>query len=65
MTPAEARELQIGHDVELVRDGKRVVHGRVTQITRQWFMVTWYDGIPEVIRRDRPSILLERLHIRA
>ncbi len=64
MTPQEAQKLEVGAHVELVRQGKPVAKGRVTQATRTWFMVTWYDGTPEVIRRDRGSILLERLHVR-
>lgn len=61
MTPQEAAKLEIGHTIQLVRDHKPVHKGRVTQTTRTWFMVTWYDGTPEVIRRDRESILLQRL----
>ena len=64
MMPQEAQKLVVGSHVELVRMGRPVAKGRVTQTTRTWFMVTWYDGTPEVIRRDRASILLERLHVR-
>jgi hypothetical protein len=63
MIPQEAQKLVVGSQVELVRLGKPVAKGRVTQVTRTWFMVTWYDGTPEIIRRDRASILLERLHV--
>lgn len=61
MTPQDAAKLAIGHNVQLVRNHVFVTKGRVTQTTRTWFMVTWYDGTPEVIRRDRKSILLDRL----
>lgn len=61
MTVAEAKKLEIGDEVELVREHKKVAAGEVTQTTHQWFMVTWSDGFPEVIRRDRQSILLTRL----
>lgn len=56
MTVDEANQLNIGDNVRLRRD-----LGRVTQTTRRWFMVTWQDGTPEIIRRDRGSILLTRL----
>jgi hypothetical protein len=56
MTLDEAAKLEVGSNVRL-----RDTRGRVTQLTRLWFMVMWQDGYPEIIRRDRHSILLERL----
>jgi len=56
MTLDEASKLEVGHNVRL-----RSNIGRVTQTTRRWFMVTWQDALPEIIRRDRDSILLQRM----
>jgi hypothetical protein len=61
VTPRQAAVLEVGSKVQLVRKHKPTVKGRVTQATRLWFMITWYDGSPEVIRRDQPSSLLEQL----
>lgn len=59
MTPEQLQAVKIGDDVTL-RDSR----GRVTQVTRTWFMVMWSDGVPEIIRR-RESILTSRLQLEA
>lgn len=59
MTPDQLVRVKIGDNVT-IRGSK----GRVTQVTRAWFMVVWQDGTPEIIRRT-PSILTKRLHLDA
>lgn len=57
MTLEQLAAIKIGDSVIL-----RGERGKVTQTTNRWFMVTWSDGHPEVIRREL-TILAKRLQM--
>lgn len=65
MTPEQLAAAKTGDEVTLQgrsRNGERLSRGRITQTTPRWFMVVWYDGTPEIVRRT-PSVLADRLHL--
>lgn len=57
MTPAQLAAIKIG---DLVSLGDNA--GKVAQMTKLWFMVTWADGNVEIVHR-RSSILTGRMQL--
>ena len=61
MNAQQIAAAKVGDNVTLTsRD--RVSKGRITQSTPRWFMVTWEDGTPQVVRREQSSVTA-RLHL--
>lgn len=63
MTLTELRAVKVGDNVTLWRHGmidSKRTKGRVTQATPTWFMITWADGVPEIVKRVE-TIMTARL----